>query len=90
MCMIELGDYLEAKGMQNVIGYNKGGTAEAQEETALAQERRPILASAIKRALMVTAQPTEGATFVDEGTGLPDAERARVEQELVALEARLN
>ena len=29
MCMIELGDYLEAKGMQNVVGYNKGGTVEA-------------------------------------------------------------
>jgi subtilisin family serine protease len=44
--------------------------------SALAQEQRPIRASAIKRALMVTAQPTAGATFVDEGTGLPDPERA--------------
>jgi subtilisin family serine protease len=44
--------------------------------SALAQEQRPIQASAIKRALMVTAQPTAGATFVDEGTGLPDEERA--------------
>jgi L-ascorbate metabolism protein UlaG (beta-lactamase superfamily) len=30
LAMIELGDYLEAKGVQNVIGYNKGGTAEAE------------------------------------------------------------
>jgi subtilisin family serine protease len=44
--------------------------------SALVQEQRPIQASAIKRALMVTAQPTAGATFVDEGTGLPDPERA--------------
>ena len=44
--------------------------------SALAQEHQPIQSSAIKRALMVTAQPTAGATFVDEGTGLPDAERA--------------
>src|SRR5436305_12069331 len=29
LAMIELGDYLEGKGVQNVIGYNKGGTAEA-------------------------------------------------------------
>jgi len=41
-----------------------------------AQERRPIEARAIKQALMVTARPLEGATFVDEGTGLPDVERA--------------
>jgi L-ascorbate metabolism protein UlaG (beta-lactamase superfamily) len=29
IAMIELGDYFEAKGMQNVIGMNKGGTYEA-------------------------------------------------------------
>jgi L-ascorbate metabolism protein UlaG (beta-lactamase superfamily) len=29
LAMIELGDYLEGKGVQNVVGYNKGGTAEA-------------------------------------------------------------
>jgi subtilisin family serine protease len=44
--------------------------------SSLAQEQQPIRASAVKRALMVTAQPTPGASFVDEGTGLPDAERA--------------
>lgn len=44
--------------------------------SALAQEQQPIRASAVKRALMVTAQPTAGASFVDEGTGLPDPERA--------------
>jgi subtilisin family serine protease len=44
--------------------------------SALAQEQRPVPASAIKRALMVTAQPTAGANFIDEGTGLPDVERA--------------
>jgi L-ascorbate metabolism protein UlaG (beta-lactamase superfamily) len=30
LAMIELGDYLEANGVQHVIGYNKGGTAEAE------------------------------------------------------------
>jgi L-ascorbate metabolism protein UlaG (beta-lactamase superfamily) len=30
LAMIELGDYLESKGVENVIGYNKGGTAEAE------------------------------------------------------------
>jgi L-ascorbate metabolism protein UlaG (beta-lactamase superfamily) len=30
LAMIELGDYLEANGVENVIGYNKGGTAEAE------------------------------------------------------------
>src|SRR5205085_2942598 len=29
LAMIELGDFLEAKGVKNVIGYNKGGTTEA-------------------------------------------------------------
>lgn len=40
------------------------------------QEKRPIEAKSIKQALMVTARPLAGATFVDEGTGLPDVERA--------------
>jgi hypothetical protein len=44
--------------------------------SGLIQERRPIEARAIKQALMVTARPLAGATFVDEGTGLPDLERA--------------
>jgi L-ascorbate metabolism protein UlaG (beta-lactamase superfamily) len=29
LAMIELGDYLESKGVENVIGFNKGGTVEA-------------------------------------------------------------
>jgi tripeptidyl-peptidase II len=44
--------------------------------SALAQEKRPIDARAIKQALMVTAHPLPGATFVDEGTGLPNVESA--------------
>ena len=40
--------------------------------SALAQEKHPIDASAIKQALMVTARPLQGATFIDEGTGLPE------------------
>ncbi len=44
--------------------------------SASVQEKRPIDARAIKQALMVTARPLVGATFVDEGTGLPDIEAA--------------
>jgi subtilisin family serine protease len=44
--------------------------------SGLTQEKRSIEARAIKQALMVTARPLAGATFVDQGTGLPDVERA--------------
>ncbi|HEY8197141.1 MAG TPA: S8 family serine peptidase [Gemmatimonadales bacterium] len=44
--------------------------------SASTQEKRPIEARAIKQALMVTARPLAGNTFVDEGTGLPDIESA--------------
>ena len=36
----------------------------------------PQSAWTIRQALMVTAQPLDGATFVDEGTGVPDLSRA--------------
>jgi L-ascorbate metabolism protein UlaG (beta-lactamase superfamily) len=29
LAMVELGDYLESRGVENVVGFNKGGTAEA-------------------------------------------------------------
>jgi subtilisin family serine protease len=45
-------------------------------ESALSQEKRPISARALRQALMVTAQPTPGATIIDEGTGLADVDRA--------------
>jgi tripeptidyl-peptidase-2 len=44
--------------------------------SALTQEKHAIDARAIKQALMVTARPLPGATFLDEGTGLPDVESA--------------
>ncbi len=44
--------------------------------SGLSQEKRPIEARAIKQALMVTARPLGRATFVDEGTGLPELEPA--------------
>src|SRR4051812_35406342 len=40
--------------------------------SALTQDKHPIDARAIKQALMVTARPLPGGTFVDEGTGLPE------------------
>jgi tripeptidyl-peptidase-2 len=42
----------------------------------LTQEKRPIEAAEIKQALMVTATPLRGSTFVDDGTGLPQVEQA--------------
>jgi hypothetical protein len=44
--------------------------------SALAQEQRPIEAARIKRALMVTARPTPGGDYLDEGRGIPDLEAA--------------
>jgi tripeptidyl-peptidase II len=44
--------------------------------SGLAQEKRAIHALEIKQALMVTARPLRGATFIDEGTGVPDVEPA--------------
>jgi tripeptidyl-peptidase II len=40
--------------------------------SGLAQEKHPIDARNIKQALMVTARPLSGATYIDEGTGLPE------------------
>ncbi|HKT58814.1 MAG TPA: S8 family serine peptidase, partial [Gemmatimonadales bacterium] len=45
-------------------------------ESGLTQEKKPIVARVIRQALMVTAQPTPGATIVDEGTGVADVDRA--------------
>jgi hypothetical protein len=45
-------------------------------ESGLVQEKKPIVARAIRQALMVTAQPTPGATIIDEGSGVADVDRA--------------
>ena len=44
--------------------------------SGLVQEKRPVQALAIKQALMVTARPLPGGTFVDEGTGIPEIDQA--------------
>ena len=44
--------------------------------SGLTQDKRAGGAAAIKQALMVTARPLPGGTFIDEGTGLPDVEQA--------------
>jgi len=44
--------------------------------SGLARAGKPVEARAIKQALMVTATPTAGMTFLDEGTGVPDVGRA--------------
>ncbi|HZI75095.1 MAG TPA: S8 family serine peptidase, partial [Gemmatimonadales bacterium] len=40
--------------------------------SGLAQQKQEIRAADIKQALMVTAHPLRGESFVDQGTGLPD------------------
>ncbi len=42
----------------------------------LSAGRKPVGSLAVKQALMVTATPTPGMTYLDEGTGLPDVGRA--------------
>jgi hypothetical protein len=44
--------------------------------SGMVQEQRPVRAAAVKQALMVTARPLASATFIDEGTGIPDLEQA--------------
>lgn len=44
--------------------------------SGLAKARKPVDSRAVKQALMVTATPTAGMTYLDEGTGVPDVGRA--------------
>ena len=44
--------------------------------SALAQDRRPVEAARLKRALMVTARPTPGSDYLDQGRGLPALDAA--------------
>lgn len=62
-------------------GERMGGTSMASPHAAglvallvsgLVQESRPVVAGAIRQALMVTAQPLGGQTYLDLGTGQPD------------------
>jgi subtilisin family serine protease len=61
--------------------------------SGLTSEKRPVRAAAIKQALMVTARPIAGATFIDDGTGIPDVEQAhlwlRDERPLPAISVRV-
>ncbi|HEU4699922.1 MAG TPA: S8 family serine peptidase [Gemmatimonadales bacterium] len=63
----------------------KGGTSMASPHasglatllvSALAQERRPIVARAVRQALTATARPLAGDTELDDGAGLPDVSAA--------------
>jgi hypothetical protein len=44
--------------------------------SGLVQEKRAIIATSVKQALMVTARPLPGGTFVDQGTGVPEMDQA--------------
>lgn len=44
--------------------------------SAAAQEKKSVTAGAVRQALMVTAQPLQGPTFIDQGAGVPNLGRA--------------
>ncbi len=81
-------------------GEREGGTSMASPHaaglaarlySAAGQEGKSPSAWTIRQALMVTARPLDGATFVDEGTGVPDLPsawawlRARLDIPVVAV-----
>ena len=62
-----------------------GGTSMASPHAAglaallvsgLAQNSKPVVAARVKQALVTTAQPIDGLTALDQGTGVPDVGRA--------------
>lgn len=66
-------------------GEREGGTSMAAPHaaglaarllSAASQEGKQVTARAVRQALMVTAQPVPGATYIDQGTGVPDLRRA--------------
>ena len=68
-----------------VGGEHEGGTSMASPHaaglaallvSAATQARRPADAAAIRRALMVTAEPVPGSTTLDDGAGVPNVGRA--------------
>lgn len=65
----------EREGGTSMASPHAAGLA-ARLYSAAQQEGKSPSAWTIRQALMVTAQPLEGATFVDEGTGVPDLPRA--------------
>jgi subtilisin family serine protease len=65
----------EREGGTSMASPHAAGLA-ARLFSAAQQEGKSPSAWTIRQALMVTAQPVEGATFVDEGTGVPDLPRA--------------
>ena len=44
--------------------------------SALTQGNKPVVATRVKQALITTAQPIDGLTVLDQGTGVPDVGRA--------------
>ena len=65
----------EREGGTSMASPHAAGLA-ARLRSAAAQEGKSPSAWTIRQALMVTAQPLDGATFVDEGTGLPNLSAA--------------
>jgi subtilisin family serine protease len=65
----------EREGGTSMASPHAAGLA-ARLISAARQEGKSPSAWTVRQALMVTAQPLDGATFVDEGTGLPSLPRA--------------
>jgi subtilisin family serine protease len=65
----------EREGGTSMASPHAAGLA-ARLASAARQEGKSFTAWTIRQALMVTAQPLDGATFVDEGTGVPDLPRS--------------
>ena len=68
-------------GRRGGAGDQHGGAARERDSPRcscrrMAPEKRTPAAREIRQALMVTAQPTPGATIIDEGAGLADVDRA--------------
>ncbi|HWA59616.1 MAG TPA: S8 family serine peptidase [Gemmatimonadales bacterium] len=65
----------EQKGGTSMASPHAAGLA-ALLVSALVQQRQPIDARQIRQALMVTARPVGGETYLDDGTGVADVDAA--------------
>jgi len=67
LAMIELGDFLESKGVQNVIGYNKGGTVEAAGIRFTMVDARHSSSLQDGDAIVYTGEPAGYIVTVEDG-----------------------
>jgi len=71
LAMVELGDYLEGKGVQNVMGYNKGGTVEAAGlRFTMVDAHHSSSFSEENGAIIYTGEPAGFVVTVEDGRGV--------------------